>query len=176
MRGDLTERLHAVVEAYKAMPPVEQALHDAAQRRSFVRGQCGADPGPDVLAEEVLRLRALLADQGKDGWEPIETAPRDGTRVLGWIVYRGELDYSLEPFERISVIAWDEGCSNPGWEREAAWHKEWIGEPIAWRPIEGPNGRLEAEEEELKTSSGPGAEERPSRGSPTDSQASGGEA
>ncbi len=48
--------------SYDAMAPVERALHDADQRRSFVRGQSGRDPGPDVLAEEVRRLRGAVAE------------------------------------------------------------------------------------------------------------------
>lgn len=57
-------RLAALVQraraAYDAMSPVDRAMHDAEQRRSFIRGQCGRDPGPDVLVEEIKRLRALL--------------------------------------------------------------------------------------------------------------------
>lgn len=60
---ELIERARA---AYDAMSPVDQALHDDEQRRSFVRGQCGHDPGPSILAEEVRRLRrALQAREGK---------------------------------------------------------------------------------------------------------------
>lgn len=58
--GGLEERLLEAVRAYEAMSPIDRALHDADQRRSFVRGQCGRDPGPNVLAEEVRRLRTLL--------------------------------------------------------------------------------------------------------------------
>lgn len=58
--AELNEKLSAAVKAYEALSPVDRALHDADQRRSFVRGQSGRDPGPDVLAEEVRRLRALL--------------------------------------------------------------------------------------------------------------------
>jgi hypothetical protein len=60
--GPLITRALAAVEA---MSPVDRALHDADQRRSFVRGM-GKDPGPDVLAEEVRRLRALVVQLGGD--------------------------------------------------------------------------------------------------------------
>jgi hypothetical protein len=36
--GELVKRLAASVEAYKAMPPIERAIHDLEQRRSGVRG------------------------------------------------------------------------------------------------------------------------------------------
>lgn len=47
--------------AYDALSPMDKALADADQKRSFIRGQGGRDPGPDVLAEEVRRLRVELA-------------------------------------------------------------------------------------------------------------------
>jgi hypothetical protein len=56
----LADRLKDAVDAYNSLSPVDRALHDADQRRSFVRGQCGRDPGPDVLADEVRRLRAQM--------------------------------------------------------------------------------------------------------------------
>lgn len=59
---DFEQRLVDAVQAYAALGPVDKALHDAEQRRSFVRGQIGRDPGPDVLAAEVVRLLALLAE------------------------------------------------------------------------------------------------------------------
>jgi hypothetical protein len=37
---------------------VDQAIHCAEQRRSWVRGMCSTDPGPDLLVEEIQRLRA----------------------------------------------------------------------------------------------------------------------
>lgn len=74
MSRDIDELLKAAVAQYAAMSPVDKALHDDEQRRSFVRGQGGTDPGPGVLAEEVRRLRArLTAAEGVDrlrseGW------------------------------------------------------------------------------------------------------------
>jgi len=53
------------VAAHAAMSPVDRALHDADRRRSFGRGM-GTDPGPNVLAEEVRRLRALVTQLGGD--------------------------------------------------------------------------------------------------------------
>jgi hypothetical protein len=71
-------------------------------------------------------------------WRTIDSAPKDGTEVLGWIVYDGRLAYSPDPFQRASIMYWDAGCFNPGWEREPGWHKEWIGEPTHWQPLPPP--------------------------------------
>lgn len=75
-----------------ALSPVEKALHDAERRRSFVRGQLGHDPGPDVLAEEVKRLRALLAEAGRV-LEPFDRAAAwaDGRTYGTWIIRARDL-------------------------------------------------------------------------------------
>ena len=53
----LTELVKRARKAYEAMDPVSRALADSDQRRSWVRGETGRDPG-DVLADEVRRLLA----------------------------------------------------------------------------------------------------------------------
>ncbi len=61
MSDDLEARIRQSAADYAALSPLDRAIHDAAQRRSFVRGQMGHDPGPDVLVEEIAALRASLA-------------------------------------------------------------------------------------------------------------------
>lgn len=58
---------------------------------------------PHSLAEAALALldSALASDQG---WLPIETAPRDGTRVLLW---SSDKDVCSEPYAKLS--RWHEG-------------------------------------------------------------------
>lgn len=68
---------------YEALSPVDKAIHDAAQKRSFIRAQTGLDPGPDVLAEEVQRLRVLLASQPKEGWVLVPQTALDWLNGLG---------------------------------------------------------------------------------------------
>jgi hypothetical protein len=41
--------------------PVDRALMQSDQRRSFIRGQSGHEAPPDVLADEVRRLRGIIA-------------------------------------------------------------------------------------------------------------------
>lgn len=72
-----------------------------------------------------------------EGWRPIWSAPKDGTELAGWIVHRG-CDYSPEPFERFSVIAWNFGNTTPGFERTPGWEAKWIGDVTHWRPLPPP--------------------------------------
>lgn len=70
-------------------------------------------------------------------WEPIETAPKDGSEIGLWIVHRGN-DYSPDPFQRFSVGYWCEANRTPGFERPAGWEASWIGEPTHWQPLPPP--------------------------------------
>lgn len=88
---------------------------------------------------------------GSGGWHDIATAPKDSTSIGGWIVHKADSEFDKatggEPFERFAVMWWDDGCANPGWERPAGWHKEWIGEPSHWMPLpEGPISQPEGGE------------------------------
>lgn len=56
----MADLLRRAREAFDAMSPVDRAIHEAAQKRSFVRSMTGQDPGPDILAEEVKRLRVRV--------------------------------------------------------------------------------------------------------------------
>jgi hypothetical protein len=64
--SDLSALMARALAAVAAMSPVDRALLDSDQRLSFIRGMIGRDPGPDVLAEEVRRLRALVVQLGGD--------------------------------------------------------------------------------------------------------------
>ena len=57
----------------KSLSPVDRALMDDQQRRSWVIGETGRDPGPNVLASEVLRLRRELEWRRGDTLDAKET-------------------------------------------------------------------------------------------------------
>jgi hypothetical protein len=66
------------------------------------------------------------------GWQPIETAPRDGTKFLCWVP-RG-------PYEGISINRWKEGY----W-----WCTSRANPPTHWMPLpEPPSPRAKAKSDE----------------------------
>lgn len=76
---------------------------------------------PDRIRRILDRLEAAERDAA---WQPIETAPRDGTRVL---LYREEWDHP-------EIIGW--------WAAAYQCFRSWPGEPWAqpthWRPLPPP--------------------------------------
>lgn len=63
-KDDLAELLKRSLASFEALSPVDKAFHRAEQRRSMIRGIAGQDPGPNVLVEEIKRLRALVVSLG----------------------------------------------------------------------------------------------------------------
>lgn len=61
--SDLAEAIKRATEHYESLSAVDKALADERQKRSWVMGETGRDPGFSVLAMEVLRLRQELAGQ-----------------------------------------------------------------------------------------------------------------
>jgi hypothetical protein len=73
---------------------------------------------PDYLHHVAV---ALLAERG--GWEPIETAPKDGTLVLGY----------AEHWSEYHLIRWD---ASEGYWCEGSWC--FTSPPNVWRPLPKP--------------------------------------
>ena len=69
----------------------------------------------------------------KDGWRPIETAPKDGTRILAW-----PCDISRDRVGAAFVCWGAEGWElNPG--PSAVHGIDWWQDPTHWQPLpEGP--------------------------------------
>jgi len=84
---------------------------------------------------------------GGSAWQPIETAPKDGTRVLiagGTVSFWTERDV---PFSDISIAYWCGGY-DPHWRGEDMQaHDEWYAhKPTHWMPL--PEPPLAARKEE----------------------------
>jgi hypothetical protein len=58
------------------------AAHDAACRLRLIDNDSNAKH-MRAYAESYVALRAILTS-GEDAWQPIETAPKDGTEVIAW--------------------------------------------------------------------------------------------
>ncbi len=89
-----------------------------------------------ALAEEMEAALASLDNIPSDGngWQGIDSAPKDGTRILVYTVHEPD-DYCPDRFARIQTASWDKGCDLRDFERPGGWAREYIGEPTHWRPL-----------------------------------------
>jgi hypothetical protein len=64
---------------------MDQKVIDALKFYADPKSYCSGHNGPDVMRDLGVKAKDALAAE-HDGWQLIETAPRDGTRVLGVVV------------------------------------------------------------------------------------------
>lgn len=62
-------------------------------------------------------------------WQPIETAPKDGTRILGYFPFRHGY-VSRQDVQPIAWVGWGGGC----WETLGGW-KPLDNEITHWMPL-----------------------------------------
>jgi hypothetical protein len=105
-------------------------LRDAhVQDNKHRMGALGA--GNIDLAESLLA--AALAN-GDDPWQPIETAPLDGTRVLTCIFMGGTAcDFSINHYNDPDRVARGYGIGSKGW-----WASSANRQPTHWQALRGP--------------------------------------
>lgn len=82
-------------------------------------------------ATEITRLKAALSEARENGWQPIDTAPKDGTRIE-----------CLHADAALDVVQWEEyrccmlgpraGSFPPGWQNE---DRLPVDDPIFWRSL-----------------------------------------
>lgn len=75
--------------------------------------------------------------QDMAGWQPIETAPKDGTPVILWTVWVGD-EISPDPFSEVQIGYWDHGNDLPAshdFSRRPEWVVQRIGVPTHWMPL-----------------------------------------
>lgn len=67
-------------------------------------------------------------------WQPIETAPKDGTAVLLWADTEAG-DANLRLFGKHLCEVGHSACAQVGQFGDGHWHTEFIGEPTHWQPL-----------------------------------------
>lgn len=98
------------------------------------------ETSPDRLASACRAYAAALSlHLAQDGWQPIETAPRTGERILicgGTVLYGGEGCPEHRPFTETEIVCWRDGWHGGyGSEYDGEyWHR-----PTHWQPIPNPH-------------------------------------
>jgi hypothetical protein len=108
------------------------ALEALAQEIRRVNGSNSLGAG--ALAEALMPFIADLMQ--RQGWQPIETAPKDGSRML---IAGGTQSFGTDenvPFDGVSIAFW-QGGYQPHWrgeDRQA--HDDWYEhQPTHWQPL-----------------------------------------
>lgn len=103
------------------------------QARDMIERITGMEEAQQLTAGDVVELANLIADRGCV-WQPIETAPRDGTEVLVCRVYEdGKAEYAV-------AHNYDDGngwrdMGDLGW---AGMTHEEDNQPTHWMPLPTP--------------------------------------
>lgn len=107
---------------------------------------------PDQVAAAILKATKPLEDQLAKAeqrvaeWQPIETAPKDGTHILGWCAEFGARETKMNFYGEGSIghANWKSGKGprESGWdctEPKNGWGLNW--NPTHWMPLpKAPNG------------------------------------
>ncbi len=91
--------------------------------------------------ETLTRLRAA---QPADAWRPIESAPKDGTKVRVRYEDDTEEDDVYYSDERWCMIGPPQGWKGPGWVSTEAGNLP-VDDPVSWQPLPSPPAMKEGE-------------------------------
>ena len=115
---------------------------DLAARLHEMRGAAGMtdwEAYDEDLTDAFLRALATAYDEGRlvvdDGWQPIETAPKDGTRVMAYWpdCYGNNAAAQVESW----FGPWSKGNAKMTWQSAFEWD-DGHNSPTHWRPLPAP--------------------------------------
>lgn len=114
---------------------VEAALE--AAKKAFYEG----DPTDKRGQIRAALLAAAAARPAQDGWQPIETAPKDGTPVLLWIEFFCASGGPMEGVRPMMATCWNHGDGWYGGPSQVPGFS-----PTHWRPLPAPPQQSEDDE------------------------------
>lgn len=92
----------------------------------------------DEFLAELAQARAALSEAKAGGWLPIETAPKDGTPILGWSIEYGARETRSDTYTPGSP-GFAQGLTDRWWyweEPKHNWASRW--NPTHWQPLPAP--------------------------------------
>ena len=93
----------------------------------------------DIYGSEFLgSVDAALSEAKAGGWQPIETAPKDGTPILGWSIEYGARETRSDTYTPGSP-GFAQGLTDRWWyweEPKHNWASRW--NPTHWQPLPAP--------------------------------------
>jgi hypothetical protein len=124
----MTENTRPQPEPPQDVAGMVEQLRQPKQTRTYGYGLSKPRPTTVLESEAADALTALAAAEAHirtkvEAWQPIETAPRDGTEILGWD------GVFMTVIETLPANYFGDG-------RDANWHP--LARPTHWRPLPEP--------------------------------------
>jgi hypothetical protein len=118
----------------------DEALDLALEALESERPYLGPMPSKTVKAITAIKQARSAPVQEPVAWMPIETAPQDGTKILGWNEEFGARETQMTFYGEGSpgFAAWKsgKGPKESGWnwsEPKSSWSHTW--KPTHWKPL-----------------------------------------
>jgi hypothetical protein len=120
--------------------PHERALEAAARAIADYRYLNFERNSDFLVAHARAAVTAYIAEAG-DGWMPIETAPKDGTRVMLWMEPMN--DARFKPTDGPHAVfgtwvVWSDAMKRDGMRDGWSWYGSPLHWPTHWAPLPAP--------------------------------------